>query len=111
MVAISKIVIGGTKRGRGMAGLWLGAAVAMVMAGAGLAEETGGSESSLGAVMATPARLSTPAVPVAAEAAGAQDAVIEDARPHASAEEQRRMFMLLLLNSAGPLRPYNGLSR
>jgi hypothetical protein len=110
MVAISKIFFGGTTRGRGLAGFWLGA-LAMVMAGAGLAEETGGSDSSLGAVMATPARLSTTAATVAAEPAGAQDAAMEDVRRHASAEEQRRVFMLLLLNSAGPLRPYSGLSR
>ena len=110
MVAISKIFFG-TEHRRGLAGLSLGAAVAMMAAGVGLAEETGGSDPSLRAAMATPARLSTATAPVAAEPAGAQAAAIEDARPHASPEEQRRMFMLLLLNSAGPLRPYSGLSR
>ena len=106
MVAIPNIVFGGRRRW-----LWLGAALAMVVAGVSLAEVTGGGDPSLQAVLA-PAALSPTAAPVvAAEPASAQTAAAEDARPRADAEEQRRMFMLLLLNSAGPLRPYRGLSR
>ena len=102
MVAISNVVFGGTRRW-----LWLGAALAMVVAGVSLAEVTGGDDPSLQAVLAPPA--AAPAV--AAEPAGAQPAAAEDARPRPGAEGQRRIFMLLLLNSAGPLRPYGGLSR
>jgi len=107
MVAIPNIVFGGTRRW-----LWLGAALAMVVAGVSLAEVTGGGDSSLQAVLAAPAALpSAAAPPIAAEPAGAEAAAAEDTRPRAGAEEQRRIFMLLLLNSAGPLRPYSGLSR
>ena len=107
MVAIHNIVFGGTKRGLGSAGLWLGAALGIVVAGASLAEVTGGSDPSLQAAMATSTALPTAAAP---GAAGAQAAVAEP-RPRSDAEEQRRVFMLLLLNSVGPLRPYGGLSR
>ncbi|HEV2549234.1 MAG TPA: hypothetical protein VGU20_17970 [Stellaceae bacterium] len=107
MVAIGNIFFSGMKRGRGSAWLWLGAASAMVVAGVSLAEVTGGGEPSLQAAMVTPTTLApTAATPVVAEPAAA-----EDARPRPGAEEQRRIFMLLLLNSAGPLRPYSGLSR
>jgi len=105
MVAIPNIVFGGTRRW-----LWLGAALAMVVAGVGLAEVTGGGDPALQAVLAAPAAPPS-AVSVAAEPAGAEAAAAEDTRPRAGAEEQRRIFMLLLLNSAGPLRPYSGLSR
>ena len=105
MVAIPNIVFGGTRRW-----LWLGAALAMVVAGVSLAEVTGGGDPSLQAVLAAPAAPPS-AVSVAAEPAGAEAAAAEDTRPRAGAEEQRRIFMLLLLNSAGPLRPYSGLSR
>jgi hypothetical protein len=106
MVAIPNIVFGGTRRW-----LWLGGALAMVVAGASLAEATGGSDPSLPAALAAPAALPSAAAPVAAEPVGAEAAAAEDTRPRAGAEEQRRIFMLLLLNSAGPLRPYSGLSR
>ena len=106
MVAIPNIVFGGTRRW-----LWLGAALAIVVAGVSLAEVTGGGDPSLQAVLAAPAARPSAAVPVAAEPAGAEAAAAEDTRPRAGAEEQRRIFMLLLLNSAGPLRPYSGLSR
>jgi hypothetical protein len=110
MVAIHNIVFGGTKRGLGSAGLWLGAALGIVMAGASLAEATGGSDPSLQAAMATSTVLPTSAAPGVADPAGAQAAAAEP-QPRSDAEEQRRVFMLLLLNSVGPLRPYGGLSR
>jgi len=110
MVAIRNISFGRMKRGRGSAGLWLGAALATMLAGASLAEVTGSSAPSLQAAADTVAPPPT-AVPVAVEPAGVQPAAAEDARPPPGAEEQRRIFMLLLLNSAGPLRPYSGLSR
>ena len=110
MVAISNIFFGGTNRRLGLARLWLGAALGVVVAGASLAEVTSGSDASRQAAMATSAVLPTAAAPGAAEPASAQ-ATAAEARPRSDAEEQRRIFMLLLLNSAGPLRPYSGLSR
>jgi hypothetical protein len=111
MVAIPNISFTGTKRGRGSAGIWLGAALVMatVAAGASLAEVTGGSDATLQAALVSPP-IAAP-VAVAAEPAAAQPAAAEFAQSRPGAEEQRRMFMLLLLNSAGPLRPYGGLSR
>ena len=108
MVPIRNISFGRMKRGRGSAGLWLGAVLAMTLAGASLAEVTDGSAPSLQAAVAP---LPSTAVPVAVEPSGLRPAAAEDARPRPGAEEQRRIFMLLLLNSAGPLRPYSGLSR
>jgi hypothetical protein len=107
MITIRNIFFTATKGGRGSAGVWLGAALAIVAvaAGASLAEVTGGSDPTLQAALA-PAE-----VPVAAEPAAVQPATAEDTRARPGAEEQRRLFMLLLLNSAGPLRPYSGLSR
>ena len=111
MVPIHNISFGRMARGRGSAGLWLGAALAIMVAGASLAEVTGSSAPALQSAAATVPILPSTAVPVAVEPAGVQPATAEDARTHPGAEEQRRMFMLLLLNSAGPLRPYSGLSR
>jgi hypothetical protein len=111
MVAIRNISFGRMKRGRRSAGLWLGAALATMLAGASLAEVTGSSAPSLQVAADTVATLPPAAVPVAVEPAVVQPAAAEDARPHRGAEEQRRIFMLILLNSGGPLRPYNGLSR
>src|SRR5579864_4579440 len=111
MGAIRNILFDGTRHGRAAAGLWLGTALALGVAGASLAQVTGGGEPSLQAAMAMPTALPSTASPVAAEPGIAPAAAAEDMRSRAGAEEQRRMFMLLLLNSAGPLRPYSGLSR
>jgi hypothetical protein len=111
MIAIHDIFADGIKGGRGSVRLWLGAALTMVVAGVSLAEVTGGSAPSLQAAMVTRTTLPETAATVAVEPAVAQPATAEDARPRPGAEEQRRMFMLLLLNGAGPLRPYSGLSR
>jgi hypothetical protein len=110
MVAIHDIVFAGAKRGLGSAGLWLGAALGIAVAGASLAEVSGGNDPSLQAAVATSTVLPRAAAPGAADPAGAQAAAAEP-QPRSDAEEQRRVFMLLLLNSVGPLRPYGGLSR
>lgn len=49
------------------------------------------------------APIATEADPVAIKSA--------DAKPRQSSEQQRRVLMLLLMNSAGPVRPFGNLGR
>ena len=49
-----------------------------------------------------------------APAPGATDVALikrVDAKPQPSSEQQRQLMMLLLMNSAGPVRPFGGLGR
>jgi hypothetical protein len=119
MVSIPNISIffGAEDRKRGRKGLWLGAALAIATAGAGLAEEvSNGVVEPLQTAVARPdaevTGIGGSIAPAAAETASHHPAAAPgEARSPPGAEQQRRLFMLLLLNSAGPLRPYNGLSR
>jgi|SRR6516164_736306 hypothetical protein len=91
-------------------GFWLGAALLLATAGAGLGGVIGGVDEPSLQADAPP---KTPTTSVAADAVGEHDATtpVSETSARPSAEQQRRVFMLLLLNSAGPLRPYSGLSR
>ena len=108
MIAICKILLDG--RGRRLRkGLGLATALALAAAGVSLAEVTEGSEPLQAAMVPADAMPGT-ATPTAIEPGDAQGTAAADAASSRS-EQQRRVFMLLLLNSAGPLRPYSGLSR
>lgn len=54
------------------------------------------------------------AATVAATPPGATDVALvkpADAKPQPSSEQQRQLMLLLLMNSAGPVRPFGGLGR
>jgi len=105
------------RRRRWPTGFWFGAVLVLVAAGGSFGEVAGGGdEASLSAAVLPPDTSSEPAK--TSETLVTSDAIVEHEAVHAGTasarpgdEQQRRVFMLLLLNSAGPLHPYRGLSR
>ena len=73
--------------------------------GAGLDEAPGGTATSAAAIV-TPSA-GTAAEPTVTPAA----AIVTPAAKPDSGDQQRRVLMLLLMNSAGPVRPYGNLGR
>jgi len=90
---------------------WLVALPLLILAlparsGASLDEAPAGTATPVAATIATPIA-GAPADPAVVPAA----AMVTPAAKPESGDQQRRVLMLLLMNSAGPVRPYGNLGR